>query len=220
MNRGQFIYVKNAARVRTFDPRQIAFANTITREAQRAGAMQLRGEYAPFLLLVKRLRPRRILEIGLGAGGTLQAFCRIAHEQATVVNIDLPSGPFGGVADDADIERIRGYALPRQTLHLIRADSHDQATVPKARSCFDGEIDVLFIDGDHRYEGVRSDFENYAHLVRKGGIVGFHDIVPGPPESVGGVPQFWEEVKASHPGSLELVEDWRQRGYGIGLVKV
>ena len=32
-------------------------------------------------------------------------------------------------------------------------------------------IDFLFLDGDHSYEGVRRDFENYAPLVRPGGIV-------------------------------------------------
>jgi hypothetical protein len=48
----------------------------------------------------------------------------------------------------------------------------------------------LFIDGDHTYEGVRRDFEMYSPLVRKGGIIAFHDIYPGPEESVGGVPKF------------------------------
>jgi len=45
--------------------------------------------------------------------------------------------------------------------------------------------DFLFIDGDHTYEGVEGDFEMYSPLVRRGGIIAFHDIVPGPPENVG-----------------------------------
>jgi len=31
--------------------------------------------------------------------------------------------------------------------------------------------------------------------VRKGGIIAFHDIVPGPQELVDGVPKFWKELK-------------------------
>ena len=29
---------------------------------------------------------------------------------------------------------------------------------------------MLFIDGDHSYEGVRADFERYGRLVRPGGL--------------------------------------------------
>jgi len=33
------------------------------------------------------------------------------------------------------------------------------------------QVDFLFIDGDHSYEGVKKDFEMYSSLVRKGGVV-------------------------------------------------
>jgi predicted O-methyltransferase YrrM len=39
------------------------------------------------------------------------------------------------------------------------------------------EGDFLFIDGDHTYQGVKQDFQMYSPLVKKGGIVAFHDIV-------------------------------------------
>jgi len=60
----------------------------------------------------------------------------------------------------------------------------------------------------------------YSPLVRKGGIIAFHDIVPGPQENVGGVPKFWKELKKKL-GTIkvmEIVKDWNQGGYGIGLV--
>ena len=81
------------------------------------------------------------------------------------------------------------------------------------------ELDFLFIDGDHTYEGVRKDFEMYGKLVVKGGVIAFHDIVPGPPESVGGVPKFWNEIKHSF-NYVEFVKDWKQGGYGIGVIYV
>ena len=56
----------------------------------------------------------------------------------------------------------------------------------------DNKVDFLFIDGDHSHEGVKKDFEMYSPLVRKGGIIAFHDIVPfGYPT----LHKFWNEVK-------------------------
>jgi hypothetical protein len=40
-----------------------------------------------------------------------------------------------------------------------------------------GWLDVLFIDGDHSYEGVLTDWLLYSPLVRKRGIVAFHDCL-------------------------------------------
>jgi hypothetical protein len=36
---------------------------------------------------------------------------------------------------------------------------------------------------------------------------------------VGGVPKFWGEVKMKYK-HLEIVEDWHQGGYGVGVIYV
>lgn len=36
-------------------------------------------------------------------------------------------------------------------------------------------LDLLFIDGDHSYEGVKADWEAYKHFLRPSSIVVFHD---------------------------------------------
>ena len=40
----------------------------------------------------------------------------------------------------------------------------------------EGGIDLLFIDGDHQYASVLTDWLLYSPLVRPGGLVAFHDI--------------------------------------------
>lgn len=47
------------------------------------------------------------------------------------------------------------------------------------------------------------------------GIIAFHDIVPG--TGVGGVPIFWKEIKNIYKNK-EIVEDWNQGGFGIGVL--
>lgn len=47
------------------------------------------------------------------------------------------------------------------------------------RAVEDG-IGFLFIDGDHRYEGVKADISVWAPKVTPGGILAFHDYAPLP----------------------------------------
>jgi predicted O-methyltransferase YrrM len=42
---------------------------------------------------------------------------------------------------------------------------------------FPGPLDVLFIDGDHSYEGVVADYDRHVPRVRSGGVVFLHDAV-------------------------------------------
>jgi len=73
------------------------------------------------------------------------------------------------------------------------------------------KLDFFFIDEDHTYDRVKQDFEMYSKLVRPGGIIGFHDIFPGPPETVGGVPRFWDEVKSDLDHIEVIAETCRTR---------
>jgi predicted O-methyltransferase YrrM len=168
------------------------------------------------------MKPKVILEIGTASGGTLFLFSHVASDGATVISIDLPGGRFGGGYPAWRTLLYESFALPGQQLHLLRADSHKRDTLEQVKLILGGrEIDFLFVDGDHRYEGVKRDFEMYSPLVSEGGIIAFHDIVPGGRESVGGVPQFWNEVKSYYRDrEREIVQDESQGGFGIGLLYV
>lgn len=40
---------------------------------------------------------------------------------------------------------------------------------------FKGTIDMLYIDGDHSYKSVKTDYESWYPFLKKGGIIAFHD---------------------------------------------
>lgn len=84
-------------------------------------------------------------------------------------------------------------------------------------------MDFLFIDADHTYEGVKMDFEMYSQLVRKGGIIAFHDILPHDkrhdPDGLVGVHRFWQEIKQTYK-YVEIINDKGQGWAGIGVVYV
>jgi len=181
---------------------------------------QVKEEIAELLRVLAKHKPKFILEIGTAGGGTLFLFVRISSPDATIISIDLPGGRFGGGYPEWRKTLYELFATHRQKIHLIRGDSHALATLNMVEKILKGrELDFVFIDGDHKYDGVKRDFEMYRRLVGKGGIIAFHDIVPGPPENVGGVPKFWNEIKHSFK-HIEHVEKWKQGGYGIGLIYV
>lgn len=119
------------------------------------------------------LRPTRILEIGSFYGATLWNMIVNAPEHTHVVSVDLPIPPSDARYEEMLSSRDK-WPMWSPHLHTITADSHDLFTLRRVkRIC--PEYDVLFIDGDHSYNGVKQDWEMYSPLVRRRGIIAFHD---------------------------------------------
>jgi hypothetical protein len=130
-----------------------------------------------------------------------------------------PNGRFGG----AD----HGYTSPKVAkrndelekrfprLNCISIDSHSENAPKAAQSFIEGEqFDFLFIDGDHTYEGVKSDFEMYSPLVKPGGVIAFHDILDTAVHRAAGceVHRFWRELPP-HKAEFSIDGPWG----GIGV---
>jgi predicted O-methyltransferase YrrM len=193
----------------------VTAAFTILDGSQTISPIQVRSEITEFVALVHARKPRRVLEIGTHRGGTLYLLAWASEADARILSVDVQT------YEPRRRRLYRSFARSRQVVHVLEADSHLASTRETVTQFFEAELlDVLFIDGDHSYEGVKRDYELYAPLVRPDGIVAFHDIVEGPPENVGGVPEFWREIRDSLDGVDELVESWTQGGYGIGLGRV
>lgn len=162
-------------------------------------------------------RAERVVEIGTARGGTLFLLLRSLPPRAHVVSVDLHHGNFGSGYPHWKIPLFHAAALGGPRLTLLRGSSQTAEMRGRVLSALGGPADFILIDGDHSYEGARRDFELYRDAVRPGGMIAFHDIVPGRKEVVGGVPRLWEEVRAAHRHK-ELVRDWGQGGYGIGIL--
>lgn len=186
-------------------------ATWIALRAWQHGAEQRVAELAELIRLVSERRLDVVLEVGTQNGGTYWAWCRVAAETATVVSIDLP-------ASDERRSRLRTYARRAQSQTLIQADSHDPRTVQQVDG-FRGSVDLLFIDGDHSYDGVRADFENYAPLVKPGGLIAFHDILANQVPTCK-VDRLWTQLREPYE-TREIIDSGRdeQSGlYGIGVL--
>jgi predicted O-methyltransferase YrrM len=180
--------------------------------------LQIRSEILRLLEKIKPSHPKYVLEIGTCNGGTLLLLSQVAREDARIISVDLPLGLYGGGYPAWKCPFYQSFARKGQTIHLIRADSHVLNTREKVVSILQNQqLDLLFIDADHSYEGVKRDFEMYFPLVREGGAVILHDIAPHSPGSNCGVDQYWNEVKAKYE-HIEFIEDCDQHGAGLGLI--
>lgn len=167
------------------------------------GAIQKDAELAGFLAMVMDLDPEVIVEIGSDAGGTLWAWQQICPR---VIGVDLPRAGFGS-----------GARLNDHGCEIICGDSHDPATRDQLLDLLDGvAADMLFIDGDHTYEGAKADFELFSPLVRPGGMVGFHDICDHVTLPYVQVQRFW----LSLDGDREDIVTWPHTWGGIGVLRV
>jgi len=87
-----------------------------------------------------------------------------------------------------------GTTYPRFLENIERVGVGDQvrpvkATSEEAAGTWDRPIRLLFIDGDHRYESTRQDFELWSRFVVEGGYIAFHDVGTWP-----GVTRFYGEL--------------------------
>jgi hypothetical protein len=99
----------------------------------------------------------------------------------------------------------------------ILGDSKDAKTLELLDICLDErKINLLFIDGDHSYEGVKQDYTIYSPLVTD--IIAFHDI-----RHEKGIYKFWDELRTKEKDNPNLSflsigaygSGWCQLGIGV-----
>jgi predicted O-methyltransferase YrrM len=181
---------------------------------------QFKNEIFQLLKVVENLNATQIMEIGTAKGGTLFLFCQVANPMAKMISADLPDGKFGGGYSSSKNRLYEAFAKANQEITLIRKNTHETETLDEVKNALNGQkLDFLFVDGDHTYVGVKKDFEMYSPLVRKGGVIAFHDIAKHPIKTECEVNEFWDEIKNNYKFD-EFVENWKQGTYGIGVLYV
>lgn len=150
---------------------------------------------------------RSALEIGSRYGFSLMWIAAAIRAKSRIVAVDLPYGNHGGMPDPEPMLRgnVKRIADAGHEAHLFLGDSHAPTLVKAVQAL--GPYDFCFIDGDHSYDGVKADWENYGSHAK---IVAFHDIV----NNVGCF-RLWQEIKAAGYRTVEYTSSlW----LGIGIV--
>jgi len=179
---------------------------------------QVQTEISQILEILKKEKPKYVMEIGTGNGGNLLLFSRTASDDAKIISLDLRGGGFGGGYAFWRIPLYKSFALRNQKIHLVNGDSHKKETLEKIKKILNGKkLDFLFIDGDHTYEGAKKDFEMYKEIVKEKGTIALHDIAKSKVKQ-SNVDKLWKEIKQKYNG-IEFIEDKDQGWGGIGVIK-
>jgi cephalosporin hydroxylase len=184
-----------------------------SREYFGVGPVQHLSEITALLELARENGTRVVCEIGAEDAGTSVMFSR-ALQPDTLIVMDLYV---------KNRWRLRKAAPSSQRVCVLDGDTTHPLTTRRLQHKLKGQkIDLLLIDGDHRWRGVRQDFLTYRQFVRNGGLVAFHDICettdPSSGAWAGDVPAFWRLVRSIYP-SFEFVDEPAQQGLGIGVVR-
>lgn len=131
------------------------------------------GELEVLVALVRSVKARDVLEIGVNTGRTARALLDNVPSIEHYQGIDVPPGyAFGCAVQKNEVPTNPGhYALadPRFELLLRPRGSFDLSPA-ELRRC-----DVVFIDGDHSRAAVVRDSVLGEHVVRPGGMIIWHD---------------------------------------------
>lgn len=124
-------------------------------------------ELASLALLTKVVKPHTIFEIGTYSGRTALNFAQNCPEKCRVYTLDLPKNTAYPPCMGVDY---KGKEIESKIEELF----HDGSVFDY--SPYFGKIDVVFVNGLHDYESVRSDTVNALKMVKLHGYVVWHDF--------------------------------------------
>ena len=119
------------------------------------------SELNPFLeFVIKETDCKNALEIGGANGGLTYILSRLFDK---VVTIDI----------------IHNVWYEENNIIRLTANSHNLSSQYLEKVVEFSPYDLIFIDGDHSYEGVKQDFLLFKPLLKKSGVIALHDIKNG-----------------------------------------
>jgi hypothetical protein len=118
---------------------------------------------------IEKLKPGQVyLEVGVDKGKSLSIAKMVAEKGVEVIGVDLCEDP-----------EVPGTTFCRMNSQLSEtADAVDRT------------INVIFIDGDHSYEGCKADIDTWYPHMAKDGVMLFHDCDSTSPGVVRAVEEF------------------------------
>jgi cephalosporin hydroxylase len=170
---------------------------------------QYPNQFSKYLCLLNAQNVTSYIEIGCRWGGTFvltNEYLKRFNNVTKSIAVDIFDSP------------VLNYCITNNETQFIKLNSQSQEFAGYMKN---NKFDLIFIDGDHSYEGVKNDYDVCKN---SGKIYVFHDIVN---DICPGVVQFWNELKINEHDAYEFYEfteqyedvwnDTHQKFLGIGV---
>lgn len=151
-------------------------------------------------LLNSKANKKYALEIGSNYGGTTVGFCNIFEN---VITIDIKH--------HENFDKLK-EKFPNYNYLISDSKSNDTVNFIKSLGI---KFDFIFIDGDHSYDGVKSDYEKYKQFLASDGHIGFHDIISSDQNKKNNinVDILWNDIKKFYKKTYEYFHDQKTNLY-------
>jgi predicted O-methyltransferase YrrM len=173
-----------------------------------------------FYGLTRSMKPEVCVEIGSARGKSAcfigLALKRNGHGKLYAIDPHTQTN----WNDDTSVETLPIMQKNLQAVGLIDVVEIVRKTSQEAALGWKLPIDLLFIDGDHSYDGVKRDWELFSPYISRFGVVVFHDTIwdlePDPrwARADMGVPRFVDDLRRQGYQVLTL-----NRDFGVSLVQ-
>jgi len=149
---------------------------------------QYPNQFSKYLSLLRKQNITSYIEIGCRWGGTFvltTEYLKIFNTISKSVAVDIIDSP------------VLNYCILNNETQFLKINSQS----PEFKNYMNTNyFDLIFIDGDHSYHGVKHDYEISKN---SGNIFVFHDIVN---DMCAGVVQFWNELKINENNTYDFFE--------------
>jgi hypothetical protein len=165
---------------------------------------QYPNQFSKYLKQISTYNIESYLEIGCRWGGTFI----ITSEFLKLINKNVKSFACD-IINISDI--LKEYNEYNNFTYI-----HD-SSFNLSKNYINQNVDLILIDGDHSYEGLKKDFDISMQFTPK--YVAFHDIYS---QVCPGVVDFWNEIK-SHHKHFEYIDQYENVNgnfLGIGLIEL
>jgi cephalosporin hydroxylase len=149
---------------------------------------QYPNQFSKYLCLLKEQKINSYIEIGCRWGGTFvltNEYLKRFNNVNKSVAVDIIDSP------------VEKYCILNNETQFIKMNSQSQEFINYMSNNY---FDLIFIDGDHSYDGVKNDYEISKN---RGNILVFHDIVS---DACSGVVKFWKELKYNRKNIYNFFE--------------
>jgi predicted O-methyltransferase YrrM len=173
------------------------------------------GDRRALYYLVRRLRPRRVLEIGTQAGASTVhlavglADAHLGSREGRLLTVDIKD------VNHQETGAWRAFRLPQSPREAMRRLGVDDLVEFRTARSLEvlreqgDPYDLVFLDGDHRYRTVLAEIPAALGRLRPGGYVLLHDFFPG-------LRPLWPDGKVIE-GPQRAVDRLRRAGFPIAV---